>query len=221
VVFGEPNPWVEKVSKVNPGWFHKLAGEEPSYPAEHWVGILRTDADGINWRDEVWKYLRVVFPDYPDEVPIRTADPSDPLVVMDAHGGNPALVSVRDGMSDPVPTHVSPDKVIALFAQGTDGEGGIQETQIWTEVTTWRANPDGSVTTSGPGLSGAPSSSAADASNRTAGDVVPSSRITAYNVDFPKLRQGGKTGVRVVAWARAQNYLGQIAETARITLSWP
>jgi hypothetical protein len=60
---GDSNPWVQFA--IGEKWQFNPQGAVAEYPHEHYVGLLRTDRDGIAWLPEVWMNLRVLNPPLP------------------------------------------------------------------------------------------------------------------------------------------------------------
>jgi hypothetical protein len=216
-VMGDSNRWVD-FAKNAPGWFYKAAGQEPTYPAEHYVGIFRKDADGVDWSDQVWKHLRVIFPDYPNRIQIRQPDPYPPVAALVAETTPGTLESVTDATPTAPAYSVSRDRVVSVIAQGRDGEAGIKDIEIWKQVTTWV--PVGGVPI--PNIR-APERAAAnsDSAAHSPGETVDSNRITAHQIQFGDLTGSPVVQARVVVWATTRTYLGQAVETKRMTLNWP
>lgn len=219
---GDANPWLAfaKANENAGGWFHKAANQEPTYPAEHYVGILRKDADGIDWKDRVWRHLRVVAPSHPDDVEMLREDPTAPLVSLGAEPQpGKGIVGVHDA-TPAAPVHAVPrDHVVSLLAQGRDAESGIRETRIVTETTTWSAGPGGGEAADGPPQQRVVAQDR-DPTAHAPGETVRSNRIVGNQIRFEDLT-AGRTRVRVEVWSTARTYRGHEVASQRIVLTSP
>jgi len=205
--FGKQDDWVRMAQANN--WDYRPPGTPQL--GEHYAGLFQNNMHGVNWDTEVWNKLHVIYPSYPNTITIRDPDPSDPLVVMDAHGGNPPLATVVDGGQSPSTVKAAKNTVVTLITKATDGESGIKDVQIWMELTIWQGqasnNPIQNLEASNP-----------DTVTRANGDSAGSSRIVSFNVDFPNILQGN-TDAQAVVWARAINHLDKSIDTPKLTIT--
>lgn len=140
---------------------------------------------------------------------------------MDANfqSGKP-IISVSETSGDKTTKAPSGD-VITLIATGTDNDGGCKDIQIWVETTTWKINPDGTGTQTGPGLLGAPAASNLDNTSKI-GDKVTKKRTTSFVVrDFSSPGNPATNKIRIRAWAVAVNFAGKSTKSGTIELDWP
>lgn len=156
-----------------------------------------------------------------DCVAAASPDPTPPTVALDAHfsSGKP-IISVSE-TSAPVTTKVGGGEVITLLAGGTDNDGGCKDIQIWVETTTWKTNPNGTVTQTGPGLLGAPAATNPDNTSKI-GEQVLKKRIAQFNVEnFKSPGNPATNKIRVRVWAVAVNFAGKTTQSATIEFDWP
>jgi hypothetical protein len=211
--FAASNAWPQKAPSVE-------------YPFDHFLGNMNNNQDGIDWKDKVWKSLRVVTPSA-GNVTIPDRDPSPPwFVAMDAF-------TTRAGVAQPVASvQVSPyssstgsatlagGETITFVASGEDADSGTRTIQIWVSTTTWTFDPaTGLGTQRGPELAGAPASENADAA-KVPGQLVDTGRFTSHNITLASLRGHNTTRIRIVAWAEAANYHGGSSKSPELTLEW-
>lgn len=151
-------------------------------------------------------------------VTIPASDPTPPSVILDVHfsQSGKAYISVTPYSGD-LTSMITPNEEISLAAKGTDADGGCQDIQIWVETTTWKQNPDGSMTQTGSGLQGMPTASNPDLSAKSPGDQARKERLLTHKVDIAQLR-GSADRIRIKVWAEAVNFHGGKSKTGVVSL---
>jgi hypothetical protein len=119
--------------------------------------------------------------------------------------------------ADPL-AHADSGLQMRITARGDDPDGGVKDVQIWLTEQTWMTGPDGSETTSGPGLAGAPVASAPSQAN--VGDPAPASSSITHSLTPPTFKPP-MTRRQYLIWARALNFHGGATETRKLTISVP
>lgn len=161
-------------------------------------------------------------PPRPEEVvTIPTADLTPPSVLMDVHFTEPGKTFITvTNTSNPATTKVAGNEEVSLAAKGVDSDGGCRDIQIWVETTAWKYNPDGTGTTIGPGLVGAPRASNPDRSAMNPGDQARKERLVSHKLDIRQLR-GSYSAIRLEVWATALNFHNNQTNTSTLTIEWP
>lgn len=119
--------------------------------------------------------------------------------------------------ADPL-AHAAAEQQMQITAAADDPDGGVKDVQIWMTEQTWRMNPDGTQTTTGPGLAGAPVASAP--SQAAVGDPAPATSVVKHSLTPPAISPP-MTRREYVIWARAENFHGGAVQTQQLTISVP
>jgi hypothetical protein len=155
-----------------------------------------------------------------DTVTIPTSDGSSPSIAMDAHFNveQRPFISVTHG-SSPQQASAKPGEVVTFIANGSDPDGGVKTVQIMADVTTCSPpDTDGSVSCSGPGLSGQPIAENRDPDQtRKPGDTAAKSRLVTFNLSVP----GGSGSFEAKVSAVVENFSGERKTTPQVTITRP
>ena len=149
-------------------------------------------------------------------VPASDLTPPTTLWLQIDRPGRP-LLNAYITSADP-PANAAAGQQMRITARTDDPDGGVKDVQIWMTEQTWRTNPDGTVTSTGPGLAGAPVAS--NPSQAVVGDPAPASRSVTYSLTPPTAAVGAIRREYVI-WARAMNFHGGTVQTQSLTIGVP
>jgi hypothetical protein len=149
-------------------------------------------------------------------VPASDPTPTSALWLQVDRPGQP-LLNAYITSADP-PAHAAAGLQLRITARADDPDGGVKDVQIWMTEQTWRTNPDGTETSSGPGLAGAPVASAPSQAN--VGDPAPASSSITHSLTPPTLTPP-MTRRQYVIWARAVNFHGGAVQTQQLKVEAP
>ena len=149
-------------------------------------------------------------------VPASDATPPSALWLQIDRPGQP-LLNAYITSADPL-AHAAAGQQMRITARGDDPDGGVKDVQIWMTEQTWMTNPDGTETSSGPGLAGAPVASAPSQAN--VGDPAPASSSITHSLTPPNFTPP-MTRRQYEIWARAVNFHGGAVETRKLTVAVP
>ena len=154
----------------------------------------------------------------PRQLIVPASDPTPPsaLWLQIDRPGQP-LLNAYITSADPL-AHAAAGQQMRITARADDPDGGVKDVQIWMTEQTWRTNPDGTVTTTGPGLAGAPVASAP--SQAAVGDPAPASSSVTHSLTPPTITPP-LTRRQYVIWARAVNFHGGAVQTQQLTIAVP
>src|SRR5262245_53694073 len=109
----------------------------------------------------------------PKQLIVPASDPTPPsaLWLQIDRPGQP-LLNAYITSTDP-PARAAAEQQMQITARADDPDGGVKDVQIWMTEQSWKTNPDGTVTSPGPTLAGAPVASAP--SQAAVGDPAPAS----------------------------------------------
>jgi hypothetical protein len=151
----------------------------------------------------------------PKQLIVPASDPTPPnaLWLQIDRPGQPLLNAYIT--SADLPAHAAAGQQLRITARADDPDGGVKDVQIWLTEQTWRTNPDGTETTTGPGLAGAPVASAPSQAN--VGDPAPASSSITHSLTTalnpPTTRR------QYVIWGRAVNFQSGAVETQKLTIT--
>lgn len=149
-------------------------------------------------------------------VPASDATPPSGLWLQIDRPGQP-LLNATITSADPL-AHAAAGQQMRVTARADDPDGGVQDVQIWMTEQTWRSNPDGTATITGPGLAGAPAASTP--SQAAVGDPAPASSSVTHLLT-PPTNTSPLTRRQYVIWARAVNFHGGAVQTKQLTIAVP
>jgi hypothetical protein len=143
---------------------------------------------------------------------IPSSDATDPSLTIDFRLPNGSVVTVAPGSATSTISVPGGGKV-TVVAKVKDGEG-VQDVQIWAASITWTTNPNtGTISQSGPGLLGGPTSSNRDSGS--AGQHGCTERLVKQDLEVQK------TPHRRVSYevsARGVNFGGRVVSTPTVRL---
>jgi hypothetical protein len=149
-------------------------------------------------------------------VPASDATPPSALWLQIDRPGQP-LLNAYITSADPL-AHAVAGQQMRITARADDPDGGVKDVQIWITEQTWSMNPDGTETTSGPGLAGKPVASAP--SQAAVGDPAPASSSVTYLLTPPAMTPS-LSRRQYVIWAHAVNFHGGAVHTQQLKIVVP
>ena len=152
----------------------------------------------------------------PNQFVVPAADPTPPTAVwLQVDRPGRPLLNADPSSASPA-DHAVPGVAIQVTARADDSDGGIQDVQVWMTEQRWVDNGDGTASSSGPSLAGAPAASSP--SSATAGQPASTSGRASYTLTPPATANSRR---QYVIWARALNFYGGRTETRRLTIDVP
>jgi hypothetical protein len=146
------------------------------------------------------------------QVVIPSADGTDPVIVWDFHLPDGSIVNPSLTQGSTVP--VKGGGKVTLIVNVKDDEG-VQDAQIWAADVTWQVDPNtGLVTSSGPALLGAPTTSNPDSGSP--GQKGCSERLVQQDLIVSVADQGG---VSFDVSAKGVNFGGKVIYTPIVHLN--
>jgi hypothetical protein len=152
----------------------------------------------------------------PKQFVVPPSDPTPPNAVwLQVDRPGRPLLNADPGSASPA-DHAEPGRAMQITARADDPDGGIKDVQIWMTEQRWVDNGDGTESSTGPSLPGAPS--AGSPSSATAGQVASTSGRASYTLTPPATPAGRR---RYVIWAAALNFYGGTTRTQELRIDVP